>query len=832
MAAVRQFNKRLTDEMAAIRQSNKHFNDEMDALRQTNDGRIAAEVDVKCAHFQAQLTALQTPREPEVSPEGLEARLAAHLTATVEECKTATRSVLSDTVQPLAEEIQRCSDKVVAACATTEDIRKVSASALESQQESMAHMQEDLDKLSSAFGEDPKACVQKLIDRSVEPIDGRLATVEVHVAVAVGRVDGHDAMINEQGACLEWHGVRLDGLDSMANRHDRDIHSHDRRMDIQDIRFDAIDGQIDDVDVRYDVRCDAIDTRLHGLDAQVEECNGRAGGVDEQLDEVHVRLDTHDTRLVLVHTNGSRLDAHETRLDAQDTRSGVQDSRTDAHDTLFRAYGARLDAHDMQIDAQGRQLGGHNEGLDETHDASAATREEVARIQANLVNVFGSLGDDGQETTMDGTFAQASLLLRSRLRCRDKSVTDLTARIDEVDETLAAEQGKRRSMQADLDGLRGALGDDPKATVCGAIAEAVDPLVTRLDRYEKVSEGVGSRVDKQDETLARNCTDLAGIRARLDDIGDAPGEDPATAVRHITGLLGDLEKEHATLSVRLDGYESLSSEDRRAMSGLRADISQMLQVFGDDPQVTRIPLESRIKYFEDKRYALQDQAEKNQAAIAAVRKDADTQATVPLIDTVKHLDGLVTRQQDEVASLRKDAAVDRARVVRVEGELGAFIELFRVRGNPESLVEAPRKTAHGSLRPEEMAEPALLAPDASVQDVEMGEGMAVRLEGEPDDLPVVLSGNVDEGPGPAMLTHSLGMHGLSDIVEFVLDETPTPDQTSAPDEAPETIEEDSAISVQGAGLIPQTDAREDLLNEGGYGLCSYVWSVLQPATVN
>ena len=856
MAVTQQSMERLTNEMDVIRQSSRCLTDEdkriangnecitnenerlakmVEALRQSLDGRITAVVDAKVSSLpQAQSTILCLS---EALPEGLEARLAVHL----EECKNATRAISSDTVQPLSEELRCCVDKVDALGTTAEDTRKASVSvqeSLQSQQQSIELIQDDLNRLCSAFGKDPAACVQNLIDDSVQPVTDWVTPIRTGIAGLCGRVDGHDVRLDRQGG---------------------EIQENNRRLDTHGGRFANLSQQLTDVDTQHDAWCDGFDARLRGFGKHLENHDGRIRGVDGRVDRVDTRLDAHDGR---IEAQCARFDSHETRLNAQATRSGTHDTRLNAHDVRFRTQDTRLDAHDgrfntqhtqsglqsARTDAHSKQLEEIRGQLDEYQAAATGDREEVARIQADLVEVLGSLGNDEQEVTSDSTFSQASFRLRSRFRYYDESMTRLSSRITEVDETLAEEQ---ENMQAGLDRLYGAFGDDPKAILNAAISEAVRPLATRLDRHDKVTEGVHGRLNEQNETLATLQSDHASVQAMIDNIGSALDGNPVAAAKRVNDLLRDLEEKYAALRTRLGGCESSSSNARQAISSLQADVSKILVAFGDDP-TTAIrnaftefikSMQSRIKYLEDKQSGQQDRADKDQAAIAAVRKDisapraeadlarltravgTDPRASVPLADTVKHLCNSIACQQTEVTSLCEGVAEDKERIIHLEGGLGNFVALFGQR--PQPMGEALRRNAHETFHLEETTEPPLPVPIVLVQDVKTGEGAVVSSEGEHDDSG--LKGALDEGLSPAVLTHSLGMDGISDIADGK--EGSTPDEPLTMDEA--------SISVVAPALTPVEEGRksdgitehdsispmeacEDAINEDGCGLSSYV----------
>lgn len=739
--------------------------------------------------------------------EHLENRLAAQRDGIIEEFNAVARSVAetarhhdeSNTIRVLAEG----SHKVALAAQES----------LSSQGEHVARLEGDLSKYHFAFGDDPAGFVRALVSESTKPVNDRVTALEVQAAATYRRVDDHDARLTEHDASVVLQGARVDEHDGMLNTLHQDVDGHNRRLDAHDGRFDEFNMQLDDVDTRCDVRCDGLDMRLNGHDCQFEARN-------EQLNMVDTRLDAHGLQLASVNTHGERLDKHDARLDAHIVRHNVHDRRSAAHDKRLDAHDTRFGAHGTQLETHSIQLYGHEEELDGHYEASTDIRAEVARIQADVVKVLGSLGSD-TEVTVDGALAHACLPLRSRLKCHDKSVADLTVRFNEVNGTLFEEQDKRRSMQADLNGYRDALGDDLKATLRYAIDQAVDPLGSRMDGYDERAKDLCGRLDGREESLATAQIDLASVQARLGVISDAFGDDPVAALQKAAAsiteptnsLIRDLGKDLALLGARLDGLESLSSDDRHAITDLQVDVFNMLAVFGDDPRATIRKaiteyvrsLESRVKYLEDKRSSLQDQAEKNQAATTAVRRElsvaqadllrvtrvlgADTKATVPLAESVKRLDGLVANQQDELASVREH-------IIRVEGENGAFGRLCRE--SHQSLVEAQvGQNAHESSQ----LLHALLAPDVLDQDVKVQQEVVVYSEGDSKGE------KMDEESSPVMLACSLGIDGPCDMAGN--------HETSVSDEPPES-------TIGGMSSIPPPKECDALMDEDGYGLCSYV----------
>ena len=872
-------NKRVVEENKCTVEENKRLTKQMNDLGQSLDKRIADVVNARISSLKDQLTPSPTSS---VSREELEARLVTHRATTIEECRRATRLEFSDAIKPLSEGLKGCVDKVDAVGATAEEYRKVAVStqeSLESQQKSIAHAQNGVDRLSSAFGEDPAACVQILIDNSVKLIQDRVTAMEAGVAETRERIDAHGATLDKHGGEIEGHNRRLDkhdgGFDILErqigdidvqnlivksiqdrvtamevgvaetsgridahsatlDKYDGEIEGHNRRLDKHDGGFDSLKRQLGDVDAR----CDRYHEQTRDLRKQLESHDGRIQGVVGRVDHVNTRLDAHDGRF---NTQGAQLDSLDMRLNAQVTRSGTQDMQLRAHDERFASQDARTDAHGKQL----HKLRGQ---LNEYHDESTKNREEVARMQADLVDALKSLGEDEvHEVIIDNAFVGAFLPLRSRLGCCDKSMADLSAHFTKVDEALFEERGKRTCMQAKLDRLGDAFGDDPKATINAACSEAIQPLSAQLSHLEEMTGGAHDRLNKQDEILSTLRSDLTSARAMLDDFDSALGDDPVAAVKGTKDLLRDLAEKYAALSTRLDDRESLCDDDQQAIRGLRADISRMLKVFGNDPEATIRnaiteyiqSMESRIKYLEDKRSGLQDQADKKQAVIAVIQKDmsvtradfarltravgADPKAAVSLAATVKRLDDSVACQRDDLASLREGIAADREQVVRVERELGAFVKLFEER--TQSLVVLP-PNAHDSLRLEDTSEPILPASVASDQDIPTREGRTVDSDGEHDDSDPTSA--IDEGLSPAVLPRSLRVDSLSELAgtsedstvpeSLVLEETST--STVAADL---TLDEGRQTSGDTTVRVstPPTEASEDATDDG-CGLSSCV----------
>ena len=129
-------------------------------------------------------------------------------------------------------------------------------------------------------------------------------------------------------------------------------------------------------------------------------------------------------------------------------------------------------------------------------------------------------------------------------------------------------------------------------------------------------------------------------------------------------------------------------------------------------------------------------------------------------------------------------------------ENGAFVRLCRE--SHQSLVEAQvGQNAHESSQ----LLHALLAPDVLDQDVKVQQEVVVYSEGDSKGE------KMDEESSPVMLACSLGIDGPCDMAGN--------HETSVSDEPPES-------TIGGMSSIPPPKECDALMDEDGYGLCSYV----------